>query len=427
MEKRSYPKLKETVLWEVLPNGLTVAIVPRPGFTRKMCYFATDFGSIHTEFSIDGTKYTVPAGIAHYLEHKLFDMPERDVSAEFAALGASVNAFTSYDMTAYHFTCTEHFEDALRLLLEFVSTPYFTEEAVAKEQGIIGQEIGMNEDSPDTQIFERLMTAMYRTHPVRQPILGTVQSIAEITPETLALCHRAFYRPDNMLLCVVGDVDEEKVKSIALQVVPDAPGEQVTFPRAWQEEPDTPERFTSREMEVAMPTFQLGFKCQPLLRGQEAVRQEIVGELAAETLFGEASALYLRLYEQGLIDASFGGGFETIEGMALFTASGDSDEPEKVQNAILQEASRLIEAGIGEEDLLRMKRSALGRRIRGLDSFDSVCFRICAYYFSGYDYFCFPELYQDVTQEEILAFLEQAIQPERMSLSVIYPKKEEEE
>ena len=426
MEVRNYPELKETVLWEVLPNGLTVAIVPRPGFTRKLCYFATDFGSIHTAFSVDGKAYTVPEGIAHYLEHKLFDMPGRDVSAEFAAMGASVNAFTSYDMTAYHFTCTEHFEDALRLLLEFVSTPYFTPESVQKEQGIIGQEIGMNEDAPETQIFELLMQAMYRDHPVKEPILGTVESISEITPETLNLCHRAFYRPDNMLLCVVGDVDAQQVKKIALQVIPDAPEETVTSTRVWQEELIVPKSFTSREMEVAMPMFQLGFKCQPRDRGEAAVRREIVGELAAEALFGEASRLYLNLYEKGLIDASFGGGFETVEGMAMLTASGDSDCPEKVQDAILQEVSRLTQQGIGEENLLRMKRSALGRRIRGLDSFDSVCFRICAYYFSGFDYFRFPALYRDVTEQEILDFLKETVRTDRMSLSVIYPKKEEE-
>ena len=424
MEVRSYPELKEEVLWEVLPNGLTVAIVPRPGFTRKLCYFATDFGSIHTEFSIDGKGYTVPAGIAHYLEHKMFDMPRGEVSGEFAALGASVNAFTSYDMTAYHFSCTENFYDALRLLLEFVSTPYFTEESVEKEQGIIGQEIGMNMDAPDMQIFERLMQAMYREHPVKEPILGTVESISKITPETLTLCHRAFYRPDNMLLCVVGDVDPQQVWDIALQTVPPAPKETVTATRAWQEDMKTVEDFTSCRMEVAMPTFQLGFKCAPLQRGEAAVKREILGELAAETLFGEASRLYLSLYEKGLIDASFGGGFDTVEGMAMLTASGDSDDPAAVQDAILQEASRLIKEGIGEEDLLRMKRSALGRRIRGLDSFDSVCFRICAYYFSGYDYFRFPSLYRDITQQEILDFLKENVTTDRMSLSVIYPKEE---
>ena len=271
-------------------------------------------------------------------------------------MGASVNAFTSYDMTAYHFSCTENFPEALHLLLEFVATPYFTEESVAKEQGIIGQEIGMNEDAPDTQIFERLMRAMYGVHPIKEPILGTVESIAKITPESLTLCHRAFYRADNMVLCVVGDVDVQQVADIAMECVPSAPQETVVADKAWQEDGKTLESITKCSMEVAMPTFQLGFKCQPPERGMETVRQEIIGELAAEALFGEASPLYLRLYEKGLIDASFGGGFETVDGLALFTASGDSDHPEQVQDAILQEISRLTKEGIGEETIAEIER-----------------------------------------------------------------------
>jgi predicted Zn-dependent peptidase len=179
-------------------------------------------------------------------------------------------------------------------------------------------------------------------------------------------------------------------------------------------------------MAVSMPMFQLGFKCEPADRGVEAVRREIIGDLAAEALFGESSALYLRLYEQGLIDSSFGGGFETVEGMAMLTASGDSDDPEAVRDAILEEADRLCRQGIGEKALLRMKRSALGRRIRGLDSFDSTCFRICAYYFSGFDYFAFPEVYRDVTEKEILDFLRSTVTRARMSLSVIFPDEEDE-
>lgn len=426
METRRYPELGEEVVWETLSSGLTVAVVPRPGFTRKLCYLATDFGSIHTAFTLDGQAYTVPAGVAHYLEHKLFDMPGRDVTGEFAAWGAVPNAFTSYDMTAYHFSCTEHFDECLTLLLEYVSTPYFTGESVQKEQGIIGQEIYMNQDNPDTRIFEQLMQAMYWQHPAREPILGTRESIAQITPETLHLCHRAFYRPDNMLLCVVGDVDPERVKQIALTQLPSVPDAKVAAVRCWQEEMTCPAAFVSRHMEVAMPMFQLGFKCKPSGRGRDGVRQEIIGDLAAEALFGESSELYLRLYEQGLIDSSFGGGFETVEGMAMLTASGDSDHPELVRDAILEEACRLIQRGIGEKALLRMKRSALGRRIRGLDSFDSVCFRICAYYFSGFDYFDLPPVYREVTEAQILEFLRETVTAERMSLSVIYPNEEDE-
>ena len=421
MEHRHYPRLGEQVLWDKLPNGLTVAVVPRPGFTKKLCYFVTDFGAIHTDFTLDGEAFSVPAGIAHYLEHKLFDMPGRDVTAEFAAYGAIPNAFTSYDMTAYYFSCTENFEKCLRLLLEFVSTPYFTDETVAKEQGIIGQEIDMNLDNPDTQIFEMLMEGMYKNHPIRVPILGRRETIAKITPETLTACHKAFYRPDNMFLCVVGDVDGESVKAIAQEMLGDPVQPPVTRVRRWEEAMTCQVDYAQKQMDVAMPTFHLGFKCESWEPGEEAVRREITAELAAEVLFGESSALYQKLYEEALIDTSFGGGFETIDGMALFTASGDSNDPQAVVEAILARAQEVVAEGIDESHFLRMKRSALGRRIRSLDSFEATCFRLCAYHFSGFDYYRFPEIYAAVTAQDVQNFLAHAITRQRMSLAVIYP------
>lgn len=422
MELYAYPELSERIYRDTLPNGLTVAVVPRPGFTRKLAYFVTDYGAIHRSFTLEGTAFNTPAGVAHYLEHKLFDMPDRDVMAQFAALGAVPNAFTSYDLTAYYFSCTQNFSESLRLLLEFVSTPYFTEESVQKEQGIIGQEIGMNEDNPDTRVFENLVSAMYRDHPIRVPILGDKESIARITPEVLETCHKAFYRPGNMLLCVVGDVDPEEVKAIAEEVLPKNDTAEVSRIQTWPEEMTCPQALVEESMEVAMPMFQLGFKCEPPELGEEAVRQEAVGDLAAEALFGESSPLYLRLYEEGLIDSSFGGGFETVDGMAMLTASGDSDDPHGVRDAILQEAQRLSREGIAREDFLRMKRSALGRRIRDLDSFDATAFRVCAYHFSKFDYFLFPGIYRAVEVGEIQEFLHSVVTAERCSLSVIYPK-----
>ena len=424
MKQDRYPRLDEQLFRCQLPNGLTVMVLPRPGFTRKLAYFVTDFGAIHTRFTVDGKPCRVPDGIAHFLEHKMFDLPERDVSAEFAALGAVPNAFTSYDLTAYYFSCTENFYESLSLLLEFVSTPYFTEESVAKEQGIIGQEIDMNADNPDTGVFEQLMQSMYRNHPVQIPILGSKESIGAITPEDLHLCHRAFYHPSNMLLCVVGDVDPEQVRQLAEKVLPDTPAPQVSLCRSWQEEMTCEKAFAQRQMEVSMPMFQLGFKCEPAAKGEPAVRQEMVADLAAEALFGESSELYLQMYDEGLIDSSFGGGFETIEGMAMLTASGDSEDPETVCEAIVERVAELTAQGMKDEEFLRMKRSAMGRRIRGLDSFDSTAFRLCAYHMSDFDYFRFPEVYQQIQKEELLEFLKENITPGRMSLSVILPKEE---
>ena len=296
MEQRYYPQWNETLYRGVCPSGLTVCVVKRPGFTKKLAYFVTDFGSIHTEFTLNGQPFSAPAGVAHFLEHKMFDLPGRDVSEEFAALGAYPNAFTGYDMTAYYFSCTNNFEACLRLLLEFVSTPYFTAESVEKEQGIIGQEIGMSRDNPDHRIFELLVENMYPNHPIRTPILGSRESIGRITPEILHACHRAFYRPDNMLLCVVGDVDPAQVMAIAREMIPEKPTDTVTRTDRWEESMQPVCPMAEEKMEVAMPMFQLGFKCEDAGFGPEAIRQEAIGDLACEALFGESSALYMRLY-----------------------------------------------------------------------------------------------------------------------------------
>ena len=424
MKKLTYPALGETVYQTTLPNGLPIIVVPRPGFTRKLAYFVTDYGAIHTEYTLNGEKHTSPAGVAHYLEHKLFDMPEGDVMAQFATLGANPNAFTSYDLTAYYFSCTENFDACLELLLTYVSTPYFTDATVQKEQGIIGQEIGMHADNADSRIFEELMKNMYRNHPITVPILGSVETIARITPQTLYDCHKAFYRPGNMLLCVVGDVEPQKICDLAQRILPAEDTVRVARSQEWPEEMTCPTPYSSLHMEVAMPMFQLGFKCEAPGMGEEAVRLETVGDLAAEALFGESSRLYLKMYEEGLIDSSFGGGFENVEGLALLTASGDSEDPEAVRDAILEEARRLVREGIDEKDFLRMKRSALGRRIRDLDSFDATAFRVCAYPFSKFDYFDFPGIYKTVEVSDILAFLQRVVTEDRCSLCVIYPKEE---
>ena len=282
----------------------------------------------------------------------------------------------------------------------------------------------MNRDNPDTQIFEMLMENMYENHPIRHPILGTRESIAKITPENLTACHNAFYRPDNMLLCVVGDVDPAEVAQIAQARLGNPQLPPVTRVRRWAETMTCKQAFGEKTMDVAMPTFHLGFKCESWEPGEEATRRELTAELAAEALFGESSPLYQRLYEQGLIDTSFGGGFETIDGMALFTASGDSNDPRAVADAILARAEEIARTGLDEQDFLRMKRSALGRRIRSLDSFDATCYRLCAYHLSGFDYFRFPSVYQEIQAADVCRFLEQSVTEGRMSLAVIYNKED---
>lgn len=422
MTETQYPRLDERVYRTRLSNGLTIEVVPRRGFSKNIAYFVTDFGAMHTRFFFEDEVHTVPAGVAHYLEHKMFDMPDgRDVSAEFADMGAFANAFTSYDLTAYYFSCTDNFENCLRLLLEFVSTPCFTEESVERERGIIDQEIGMYLDSPESQVFDSLMAAAFENHPIRIPILGTRDTIRSITPDILYLCHRAFYAPGNMMLCVVGDVEPERVAALAQEVL-GGENRPVARKAPFPDEPVTAARsLVEQDMEVAMPMFCLAFKCEAVPDGEEGVLLEAAADLAAEALFGESSQLYLRLYEQGVIDSAFGGGFEAVDGCAMLTCSGDSGEPETVREEIIAQAAKLAAEGIPEESFHRMKRSALGRRIRELDSFDSTCFRLCAYHYSQYDYFRFPEVYEKVTPHHLQEFLSRVVTRERSSLSVIYP------
>ncbi len=420
MKQRSFSRLGESLYEARLDNGLRVRVVPKDGFARKLAFLAVDFGSIDTHFTLNGEERRVPDGIAHYLEHKMFDMPEGNATDEFAARGASPNAFTSYTMTAYYFHCTEQFADNLRLLMNMVLTPYFTDESVEKEQGIIAQEIKMYEDSADSRVYEDLFSAMYPKHPVSVPIAGTVKSIGDITAPMLYACHEAFYQPSNMLLCVVGDVDAQEVLAIAEECSSKtcAPVAQRHYGSSLAREAG----LLRREMPVSMPTFCMGLPCRPPEKGMAAMEREIVGDLAAEILCGESSPLYTRLYEEGLIDSAFSMGYESVKEVCLLTAVGDSREPETVCKAIVEEAKRLHREGFDPALFARLKKSALGRRTRDLDSFESTCFRICAYELDGMDYFRFPEAYEAVTAQAVADFFGQlGTEP---SLAVVYPKEE---
>ncbi|MBR6826012.1 MAG: insulinase family protein [Oscillospiraceae bacterium] len=423
MNVKTYPNLGEALYEAVLPNGLRVRYVPKKDFARKLAFLAVDFGSIDTCFTLDGEEYRVPDGIAHYLEHKMFDLPDEDANARFAELGAGANAFTSYAMTAYHFSCTEHFEEALALLLRMVTTPYFTEETVQKEQGIIAQEIRMYEDSAESRVYEDLFRIMFPEHPISVPITGTVESISRITARMLYDCHKAFYQPANMVLCVAGDVSWEQVLAIAEASTPatSAPVPKRNYGRApLLTEP----RQTERAMQISMPTFCLGFSCPPPKKGESSMHREIVGELASEILAGESSPLFSRLYEEGLIDNAFSIGYESVKDACLLSVTGDTDFPEQVFEAILAEAQRIREEGFDLPWFERLLHSSLGRRIRDLDSFTSICYRICAYEFDGYEYFSFPPDYETVTPQDVLDFLSQAVCRERSALATVVPKED---
>ena len=280
----------------------------------------------------------------------------------------------------------------------------------------------MYDDSDGNVVQENLFRAMYLHHPARVAIAGTVESIQSITAQTLCDCHRAFYDPSNLILCVIGDVDAAKVIEQAARETPKdsvgiaerdyGPAEPMTAAQP---------RIEAR-MEVAMPTFAIGFKCEPADAGNEPLRMEFLGSMAAELLAGESSALYTRLYESGLIDADFSVDYERMKGLALLEAAGDSDDPDAVLEALLEEAQRIARTGIDRAQFARLKKSMLGRRLRELDSFENTCYRICAFHMDGVDYYDYPAVFDTVTPEDVEQFLAAVVQRERAAISIVYPK-----
>lgn len=421
MNQSFYERIGESVYRETLPNGLQVCVVPKPGYAKKYAFFATRYGGMDTRFRLDGKWLDTPAGIAHYLEHKMFDTKEGNALQELAKNGAEPNAFTSNAMTGYYFDSTEHFEENLKILLSFVSVPYFTDESVAKEQGIIGQEIRMIEDNPDWQIYTRMMQALYQNSTARTSIAGTVESISHITAETLYQCHKAFYTPSNMILTAVGDVDPVHVVDLARSILPRERGEKI--PRDYGTEPaDIAQKETSMAMEVSTPQFLTGFKCTPAPEGEDYLRMSAIGDMACDILLGDSSPLYLRLYDQGLINTSFGGAFEMMPGVAYLYAGGDSRDARAVAGEIYREAERLAAEGIEEDFYQQVRRATFGEQLRGLNSFENIAVSLTEGYFRGYDPFRFPQVFDSITKDDILTFLRENLREERAVLSEIVPK-----
>ncbi len=423
MLETKYPRIGETVLSETLANGLRVRVIPKPGYCRKYAFFATRYGGMDMRFRLGGAWRDTPAGIAHYLEHKMFDTEDGNALQRLSRNGAEPNAFTANAMTAYYFDCTEHFEENLRILLSFVSVPYFTQESVDKERGIIAQEIRMTEDSPDWRVYKNLLSCLYRTNPARVPIAGTVESIQEITPETLYDCHRAFYAPSNMVLCVVGDVNAEAVLAAAREILPGEGGEDIARDYGAAEDPCVYRPSVTFAMEIASPQFLVGFKCPAPSEGPELLRQSLIGELACDVLLGDSSPLYMRLYDAGLINGSFGGDFDQLPGVSYLYAGGECKEPETVARAILDEAARLGREGVDEAFYRQIRRANFGASLRSLGSFENIAVGMADGCFRGFDSYRFPEVYDSIEKEDVEAFLQENIVEERRAMSLLVPAK----
>ena len=418
---KEYPRLGEKIYRHRLSNGLEVVVASKPRHARSYAFFATRYGGMDLRFQLDGRWLDTPAGIAHYLEHKMFDTKEGNVLQEFAKNGAYDNAFTSNAITAYHVECTEHFYENLRLLLSFVSVPYFTDESVEKEQGIIAQEIRMTEDDPDWRVYADLMESLYEDSPVRVPVAGTVESIRQITPQTLYDCHKAFYTPSNMILVCVGNLDPEQVVRTAEEILPKESGPVIARDYG-QEKSLLPVRQESRRtMEVAMLMFLAGYKCALEESGDAHLRQSIIGDLACDVLFGDSSPLYTRLYAEGAINGSLGGNFDLLPGAAYLYVGGDAKDPRYVFDAITAQARRLGQEGIDGSFYEQIRRASYGQMIRSLNSFENIAVSMTEGYFRRFDYYHFPEVFASVSKADVEAFLRENVTEERAALSIIDP------
>ena len=401
-------------------SGLEIFIVKKP-FSSAYAIFGTRYGSCDNVFGLEGDKepYAVPEGIAHFLEHKMFESEDgHDAFEDFARAGADANAYTSSDRTAYLFSCTDNFYTNLKTLLRMVTTPVFTEENVKKEQGIIGQEIKMCLDRPTNALYYNLMKAMYKNNPIREQIAGSIDSIAKITPELLYKCYNVFYGMSNMALCIAGDVDENKIIEIADEILPIKKDGKILLSKA--DEPlECAEGTVSVRMEVAKPLFRIGIKDAVGTPSDSAV-----ATILTETVFGEGSDFYSSLYEDGLISSY--SCFSEYSRPACFTVlGGDSDSPDKVFGRFCEYTEKLLKNGIPKEDFERAKRVLYAYIIKAFDTSEGIAEGLFDCFLVSSSYLNQAEEYAAVTYEDITALAKRIFKKEYFSLSTVYPNTQE--
>ena len=407
----------ESYLLAELQSGLKIYILEKPQYNSSYAIFGTKYGSIDTCFSVNGEETSVPEGIAHFLEHKLFESEDGDAFTKYAETGAYANAFTSFDKTCYIFSCADRFYDNLKILLNFVQSPYFTAETVAKEQGIIGQEIKMYDDSPSWRVMFNMLGAMYHNHPVRIDIAGTVESIAQIDHELLYKCYNTFYNPSNMFICIAGNVDSEKVlKQIKEQMLPSS---SIEITRINAEEPETVvESYVEQSLTVAQPIFCFGYKEDGKAR---TAKNKICTCLLLEILAGDASPLYKDLVNEGLINDEFSFEYFTGNGYAAVIFDGESNNPKAVAEKIKAEVERLKSEGIDKKLFSAIRCGMYGNAIRLFQSVEGIAMQMADCAMNGSGLFDDIKYLRSVTVEDVYKRL-LLLDNEKTVLSVINPK-----
>lgn len=400
--------------------------MPRKEYTNGYAIFGTRYGSVDSEFIVPGeTEPTkVPDGIAHFLEHKAFDMPDgSNVFDSFSKFGGNANAFTSFNMTAYLFSATESFEENLKILMDYVQKPYFTAESVQKEQGIIGQEIRMYDDNPGWRVFFNLLGCLYSSSPVRLDIAGTEESISHITPELLYKCYNTFYNLSNMTIFVTGDFDPEEIlKVIEGGIISDKPFTEEIKRIYPAEPPELAKQYTEQQLSVAKPLFMMGFKDNDVgYGGRRLLKKIIKTKILTELLFSKSSPLYTRLYNDGLITSSFGAEYNSQVNYSFTSIEGESENPQKVYEIICEYINKLRRDGLSEADYERAKKVVWGRYIRSYSDIESYAHTYLSMLFADIDYLDYYEIYKEITFKSAEKRFYEHFDTEYFALSVISP------
>ncbi len=419
-------KVKEKVYQEKLDNGLTVLIIPKKGVEKKYMIWGTNYGSNDSTFIVPGEEKetAVPNGVAHFLEHKLFEQENGTNSLDtLTALGVDANAYTTNDHTAYLFECTGNFYEAMDELMDYVQHPYFTDENVEKEKGIIGQEIMMYNDYPDWRVYLNAMQAMYHNNPIKIDITGTIETISKIDKEILYKCYNTFYNPSNMALVVAGDFDpEQMIKEIQKRLIDKKSNGKIT--RIYPEEPDNIVQATIEEkLEVSQPIYTIGIKDKvkecSFENKNEIVKKHIAIEILLKLILGRSSNLYQQLYNEGIISAQPSLDYEFGKTYAHILITGQSEKPEQVYERFKKEVKNLESEGINEEDFNRIKKTIYGAYIKEYDDVEDMAKMFLSDYFKGINSFDYLEEIEGINVEYVEQMLKDVFKEEKMVLSIV--------
>ena len=415
-------KVKETLYKEKLPNGLTVMIIPKKNIQKKYIIWGTHYGSNDNKFIVPGENepIEVPKGVAHFLEHKMFEQ-ENGVNSldKLTSIGVSANAYTTNDHTAYLYECTDNFYEALDEFMDYVQHPYFTDQNVEKEKGIIGQEIRMYDDYPEWRVYLNALEAMYHTNPVKLDVTGTIETISHIDKDILYKCYNTFYNPSNMCLVVSGDFEPEKLlEEIKKRLIDKKQTGEITRIYEQEEESIVKEK-VEQEFEISKPLFTIGIKCKPV-KQSEKVRTHIAMQIILNLLFGESSSLYKELYQDGNLFSSPSLSYEFTDSYAHILISESANDPEMVYTKFKNKIKEFKESKLDKNNFDRIKKMIYGEYIKEYNDVTEISRMFLSDFMKGIDSFDYLEEIDGVDIDFVNQVLKQYFVDDKMVLSVVY-------